>query len=183
MDIWPLNWTHISIHSPITQVMGKIAQEFESKKIAIEERIAYSFLDENLLKRALTHKSLSNEERQKQNECEDQDALRTLGDAVLKTILCDRLINSGYKTKGEITITKSAIENREFLAQLGRKFELSECILPGKGAEEQKHHEELSVIAETLEAIIGAIYLDQGFDVAKKVVSGWYEPYRDLLKP
>ncbi|KAF5084994.1 Ribonuclease 3 [anaerobic digester metagenome] len=143
----------------------------------LEERINYSFKQKDLLQRALLHRSRSNEERQKQ----DQDALGTLGDAVLKTILCDLLMRSGYETKDEITIMKSAIENRPFLAELGRNFDLQNKILVGEGARMQKHNEEPNVIAETLEAIIGAIYLDGGYESAQKVVSGWYEPYREEM--
>lgn len=143
----------------------------------LEERINYSFKQKDLLQRALLHRSRSNEERQKQ----DQAALGTLGDAVLKTILCDLLMRSGYETKDEITIMKSAIENRPFLAELGRNFDLQNKILVGEGARMQKHNEEPNVIAETLEAIIGAIYLDGGYESAQKVVSGWYEPYREEM--
>ena len=148
----------------------------------LEKRIKYDFKDKDLLVRALTHKSLSNEERQKQHACEDQDALRTLGDAVLKTILCDLLIKDEYETRGEITIEKEKLENRDFLGDLGRYFALQNEIRVGKGAEKQKHNEEQNVIAETLEAIIGAIYIDGGFDTTKTVVSGWYEPYPNALK-
>ncbi len=77
----------------------------------IEEKIKYRFRNTDLLQCALLHRSRSNEERQKQKICKDQDALRTLGDAVLKAILCDLLMRSGYETKGDITIKKSAIEN------------------------------------------------------------------------
>lgn len=147
----------------------------------LEERINYSFKQKDLLHRALLHPSRANEERQQQIMCKDQDALRTLGDAVLKTILCDLLMRSGYETKGEITIMKSAIENRPFLAELGRGLGLQNEILVGKGAGMQKHNEEPNVIAETLEAIIGAMYLDGGYEPAKMAVSGWYEPYREEM--
>jgi ribonuclease-3 len=143
----------------------------------LEERINYHFENKDLLQRALLHRSRANEERQKQ----DQDGLGTLGDAVLKTILCDLLMRSGYETKGEITIKKSTIENRPFLAELGRGFGLQNEILVGTGAEKQRQNEEPNVIAETLEAIIGAMYLDGGYESAKKAVSGWYEPYREEM--
>ena len=148
---------------------------------SLETKINYRFENTDLLQRALIHPSRANEERQQQKVCKDQDALRTLGDAVLKTVLCDLLMRSGYETKGEITIMKSAIENRPFLAELGRGFGLQNEILVGAGAEKQKQNEEPNVIAETLEAIIGAIYLDGGYESAQKVVSGWYEPYREEM--
>ncbi|HOI14370.1 Ribonuclease 3 [anaerobic digester metagenome] len=148
---------------------------------SLEAKINYQFKNTDLLQRALLHRSRANEERQKQKVCKDQDALRTLGDAVLKTILCDLLMRSGYETKGEITIMKSTIESRPFLAELGRGFGLQNEILVGEGARVQKHNEEPNVIAETLEAIIGAMYLDGGYESAKKAVSVWYEPYREEM--
>ncbi|BBL68829.1 ribonuclease III domain-containing protein [Methanoculleus chikugoensis] len=148
---------------------------------SLEAKINYHFKNTDLLQRALLHRSRANEERQKQKVCKDQDALRTLGDAVLKTILCDLLMRSGYETKGEIIIMKSTIESRPFLAELGRGFGLQNEILVGEGARVQKHNEEPNVIAETLEAIIGAMYLDGGYESAKKAVSVWYEPYREEM--
>lgn len=148
---------------------------------AIEEKINYRFRNTDLLQRALLHRSRSNEERQKQKICKDQDALRTLGDAVLKAILCDLLMRSGYETKGDITIKKSTIENRPFLAELGRSFELQNEISVGEGAKKEKHNEGTKAIAETLEAIIEAMYLDGGFDVTKSVIPGWYEPHLEKM--
>lgn len=152
---------------------------------SLEAKINYHFKNTDLLQRALLHRSRANEERQKQKVCKDQDALRTLGDAVLKTILCDLLMRSGYETKGEIIIMKSTIESRPFLAELGGRggFGLQNEILVGGegGARVQKHNEEPNVIAETLEAIIGAMYLDGGYESAKKAVSVWYEPYREEM--
>lgn len=162
----------------IGQIDNSLDQEFELKRNDLEKRIGYVFHDKNHLKRALTHKSRSNEEG---HDCEDQDPFRTLGDAVLKAILCDWLFHQGFNTKGEITTIKSEAEKRKFLAELGKQLGLSVAILPGKGAEQQKHQEQPNVIAETLEAIIAAIYLDRGYDVTKYVVSGWYVPYREYL--
>jgi ribonuclease-3 len=143
----------------------------------LEEKIKYSFNDRDLLQRALLHPSLANEERQQHIGCKDQDALRTLGDAVLKAILCDLLMRSGYETKDDITIKKSTIENKLFLAELGRSFGLQNAINLGEGAKKQEHNEEDTVIANTLEAIIGAMYLDRGYDATMSVVAGWYEPH------
>ncbi|MDG6249866.1 MAG: ribonuclease III domain-containing protein [Methanocalculus sp.] len=162
----------------IDQIDNSLDREFELKREDLEKRIGSVFHDKNQLKRAVTHKSRSNEEG---HDCEDQDPLRTLGDAVLKAILCDWLFHQELTTKGEITIIKSEAEKRNFLAELGKQLDLSVAILPGKGAEHQKQHEQPNVIAETLEAIIAAIYLDRGYDVTKYVVSGWYEPYREYL--
>ncbi len=143
----------------------------------LERAIGYEFKDPALLGRALTTKSYSNEMRHINPECEDQDGLRTLGDAVLKTVLCDHLMTMGYSTKGEITEVKSTLENGVFLAQIGKRFHLEDNIRVGKGSTEQKHQEEPHVLSETIEALVAAIYLDRNYESAKSAVVKWYEPY------
>lgn len=145
----------------------------------LEKVIGYEFVDLNLLERALTTKSYSNEKHQQNQECDDQDGMRTLGDAVLKTVLCDYLMTMGYSTKGEITEIKSTLENGVFLAQIGERFHLDGFIRVGKGSYEQNHHEEPHVLSETVEALIAAIYLDGGFEISKDAVIRWYKPYSD----
>ena len=144
-----------------------------------EKVIGYSFDYKSLLKRALTTKSHSNEKHQKHEECEDQDGLRTLGDAVLKVIICDLLIRDGLKKKGEITIRKSEIENNDFLSRLGEKFEITNFMFLGKGEEQENQHTQPDVIANTLESVIGAMYIDKGFEPVQEVVIDWYEPFRN----
>ena len=63
--------------------------------MTIEDRLGYSFTDKELLDRALTRKAYANEQKQQNQECEDQEIFRTLGDAVLKTVLVDLLIKNG----------------------------------------------------------------------------------------
>ncbi|HDQ07198.1 MAG TPA: dsRNA-specific ribonuclease [Methanoculleus sp.] len=143
----------------------------------LERAIGYKFKDPALLERALTTKSYSNEMRHINPECKDQDGLRTLGDAVLKTVLCDHLMTMGYCTKGEITEVKSTLENGVFLAQIGEGFHLEQNIRVGEGSFEQKHQEEPHVLSETIEALVAAIYLDRNYESAKSAVVNWYEPY------
>jgi len=140
----------------------------------LEEIINYTFNDETLLNRALTRKAYALEQRQKNQHVEDQEVLRTLGDAVLKTILVDLLINSGYSTRAEITNRKKDLEKGTALAIMARDFGIGQYIKLGKGEIKQKAHEEESVLAETLEAVVGAIYFDEGYNGTKEVVSGWF---------
>ena len=80
----------------------------------LEDRLGYSFNDKRLLTRALTHPTFSNMEIQKKNraeECPHQETYATLGDAILKAGFVSILMEKGVKTKGNITISKSDLEN------------------------------------------------------------------------
>ncbi|MCZ7385280.1 MAG: hypothetical protein O8C63_11105 [Candidatus Methanoperedens sp.] len=143
--------------------------------MTIEEALGYTFSNKSLLERALTRKAYANELKQQNQECEDQEIYRTLGDAVLKTILVDRLIESGYKTREDITNRKMELESEEGLAKISRTLGIGSSIRLGIGEKKQKANEKQYVLAETLEAIIGAIFLDGGYDASKKTIIKWFK--------
>lgn len=142
--------------------------------MAIEDALGYTFSNKNLLNRAFTRKAYANEQKQQNIDCEDQEIFRTLGDAVLKTVLVDRLIASGYKTREEITNRKMELESVEGLARISRELGIGASIKLGLGEKKQKANEKQYVLAETLEALIGAIYLDGGYDIAKETIIRWF---------
>lgn len=141
----------------------------------IENALSYSFHDRRLLERALTRKAYANEQKQQNKDCEDQEIFRTLGDAVLKTVLVDRLIASGCKTREEITNRKMELESVEGLAKIGRELGIGPFIKLGFGEKKQKANEKQYVLAETLEALIGAIYLDGEYDASRETVTKWFK--------
>ena len=138
--------------------------------MTIEENLGYKFKNKSLLDRALTRKAYALEQHQQNKECEDQEIYRTLGDAVLKAVLIDLLIKSGCSTRDEITSRKKSLEREEGLAQISKSIDVGNYLKLGKGEEKQKAQEEPYVLAETFEAIIGAIYLDGGFDASKRTI-------------
>ena len=141
----------------------------------IEEAIGYHFSDKQLLERALTRKAYALEQKQQNIECEDQEVFRTLGDAVLKTVLVDLLIKAGYKTREDITNNKKGLEREETLAQINHDLGIGPHIRLGIGEQKQNAHEEPKVLAETLEALIGGIYYDGGYDTSKEVITQWFK--------
>ncbi|VVB96812.1 Ribonuclease 3 [uncultured archaeon] len=143
--------------------------------MTIEEALGYTFSNKSLLERALTRKAYALEQKQQNIECEDQEIFRTLGDAVLKTVLIDILIKSGVKSRGEITSRKKSLEREEGLAEISKRLGIGSYLKLGKGEEKQKADEEPYVLAETFEAIIGAIYLDGGYDAARETVIKWFK--------
>jgi ribonuclease-3 len=80
------------------------------------------------------------------------------------------LIQNGIETKGEITKEKTSLENRAMLAEIGRSINLQDCIITNVGEKDSGVAEGDKAIAETLEAIIAAVYYDKGFICAKEVV-------------
>ena len=145
--------------------------------MTIEENLGYVFSDKSLLNRALTRKAYALEQKQRAQDHEDQEIYRTLGDAVLKLALVDLLIKAGCKTRDEITRKKMALEREEGLAKIARNLSIGSFIKLGIGEEKQQAAQEPKVLAETLEALIGAIYLDAGYDTSKHVVSVWFKDF------
>ncbi|MBA1342982.1 MAG: Ribonuclease 3 [ANME-2 cluster archaeon] len=143
----------------------------------IEKNFGYSFADKSLLNRALTRKAYALEQKQQNQDCEDQEVFRTLGDAVLKAVLVDLLIKSGCKTRDEITSKKRGLEREETLAKIGQNLGIGPFIKLGVGEGKQKADEEPKVLAETLEALIGAIYLDGGYSASEGVITEWFESF------
>jgi ribonuclease-3 len=143
----------------------------------IEDALDYPFKNKSYLIRALTRKAYASEQKQKNQDCDDQEIFRTLGDAVLKTVLVDILIKNGYKTREDITNKKMELESEEGLAKISRELGIGSFIKLGLGEKKQKANEKQYVLAETLEALIGAIYLDNGFEASKETIIRWFKNY------
>lgn len=144
-------------------------------KNEIEESLNYKFNNRKLLERALTRKAFANEQGQRGVTSEDQEIYCTLGDAVLKTVLIDLLIRNGVTTPDMITRRKIELEREENLAAIGKKIDIGPHILLGKGEIKQNAGEQPYVLAETLEAIIGAVFLDGGYLCTEERVKEWFK--------
>ncbi len=141
----------------------------------IEDSLGYKFNNRKLLERALTRKAFANEQGQRGISSEDQEIFCTLGDAVLKTVLIDLLIRNGVTTPDMITRRKIELEREENLAAIGRKIDIGPYILLGKGEAKQNAGEQPYVLAETLEAIIGAVFIDGGYRYADERIKEWFK--------
>lgn len=144
-------------------------------KSGIEDCLQYTFKDHLLLERALTRKAFANEQLQRGIFSQDQEIFCTLGDAVLKTVLIDLLIQDGISTPDMITRKKIELEREENLAHIARKIQIGPYIRLGRGESKHNAGEEPYVLAETLEAIIGAIFLDGGYYPAEERIKEWFE--------
>ena len=141
---------------------------------AFEENLGYRFRNTALLTQALTRKAFAIEEREQGRHHEDQEILSTLGDAVLKAAFVDLLVRAHYPTPDAITQAKKNLERHEALAGIALQLGIGPSIRLGAGERKQGAEQEPHVLAETLEAIIGAIYQDGGCEAARQAVIRWY---------
>lgn len=136
----------------------------------LQERIGYTFKDEALLKRAVTHSSFVNE--QKINKHGDYERLEFLGDAVLELVSSEFLYKEHSKVpEGELSKMRASMVCEPSLAFCARDLELGKFILLGKGEENTGGRERDSIISDVMEAVTGAIYLDGGFEPAKEFIN------------
>lgn len=126
------------------------------------------FKDQELLKQALTHKSWVNENR---NQRESNERLEFLGDAVLEYIVSKEIYSIfPKKEEGYLTTLRANLVNTGNLAKTAKKLDLGDKIYLSHGEKESGGKENTSLLADTMEAIIGALFLDQGMDAAYKFV-------------
>ncbi|MCI5569078.1 MAG: ribonuclease III [Lachnospiraceae bacterium] len=142
------------------------------KKSDLEElqnTIGYSFKDSSILKNAVIHSSFVNEHKLKRNDCNER--LEFLGDAVLELVSSEFLYKE-YKDmpEGELTKLRASLVCEPALAFDARGFGLQEHLLMGKGEEQTGGRERDSIVSDACEALIGAIFLDGGFEAAKAFI-------------
>ena len=139
---------------------------------ALEEILQLAFREKALLKEALTHKSYAAEAELNY----DNQRLEFLGDAVLQIILTKHLFHRYPKLQeGDLTKIRSALVNQTMLAKCARTFQLGDYLLLGKGEIEQNGADRDSTISDAFEALLGAIYLDQGEEAAQGFLKKVFE--------
>ncbi|MDO8728702.1 MAG: ribonuclease III [bacterium] len=147
-----------------------------------EERAGVIFRDKSLLKQAFTHRSYINENRG--SALEHNERLEFLGDAVLELAITGYLYERMKKSdEGELTSLRSALVNADTCSRVAQTLGANEFLLLSKGESKDTGRARQYILANTLEAIIGAIYLDQGYDVAKTFILTHIAPLvEDILK-
>lgn len=132
-----------------------------------EERLGYRFRDEELLTLAVTHRSWANE----QGTDEHYERLEFLGDAVLGLVAGQWLFRTlPHLPEGELSKKKAVLVSKPALAAHARRLGLGELLRLGVGEERSGGRKKASLLADSLEAVFGAVYLDGGFDAARDVV-------------
>ena len=132
--------------------------------VPLEKAIDVVFRRKELLAQALTHRSAVRESRANGHN----ERLEFLGDAVLELASTEYLYHLSEKPEGELTNWRSALVQRENLAAVARDIKLGEYLIMSRGEEASGGRDRDSTLANGLEALIGAIHLDRGFDTAKE---------------
>jgi len=146
------------------------------------QRLAVDWHDYNLLHQALTHSSYTYES--KQNGFENNQRLEFLGDAVLDLAVSDHLFRSyPHLDEGNLTKMRAALVCEPSLARVAKTLGVGLCLLMGKGEERTGGRERPSILADVFEALLGAVYLDQGLKVAGNLALRLLEPViEDVLE-
>ncbi len=135
----------------------------------LQEVIGYHFKAEGLLRQALTHSSYANEKHMK--KLSDNERLEFLGDAVLEIVSSEYLFKNYPKMpEGDLTKFRASIVCEPTLALCTREIELGKYLYLGKGENLTGGRNRKSILSDALESVIGAIYLDGGFEEAKSFV-------------
>ncbi len=139
----------------------------------LEERIGYRFKDKALLRQALTHRSYAHKMKVVSNE-----RLEFLGDAVLELIIREWLfIHYPKEREGDLTRLKASLVGEAALAKVARSICLNKVLLLGKSEQQGGGANKDSILADALEALIGAIYLDSNLVEVKEVVLRMFSPF------
>lgn len=129
-----------------------------------------SFKDKTLLQRAFVHRSFVNESVDASN-LEDNERLEFLGDMVLGYVVSEELYRRyPHYEEGQLTSIRSALVRRETLARHAQTLGLGHFLLLGHGEEESGGRERTATLCDVFEAVVGAIYLDQGIDAVRNFV-------------
>jgi ribonuclease-3 len=140
-----------------------------SRFTELQEIIGYQYKKEGLLRQALTHSSYANEKHMK--KLSDNERLEFLGDAVLEIVSSEFLYKNYPKLpEGDLTKLRASLVCEPTLALSTREMNLGKYLLLGKGEEHTGGRERNSILSDALEAIIGSIYLDGGFEPARQFI-------------
>ena len=131
------------------------------------DRIGHAFGDPELLRRALTHRSFGSR---------NNERLEFLGDALVNLIVAEALYERFPRAdEGELTRARAALVREASLAEIARTLALGDRLELGPGELKSGGFRRDSILADALEAVVAAIYLDAGFDACRRTVLGWFE--------
>ena len=132
----------------------------------LSSRLGYHFASTELLVQALTHRSVRGE---------NNERLEFLGDAVLSVVIAQWLYESFPEaSEGELTRWRASLVKGSTLAKVARKLELGECLVLGGGELKSGGHRRDSILADAVEALLGAVFLEAGLEGSRERVHDWF---------
>lgn len=145
----------------------------------LQEKIGITFNDQELLRQAFIHRSYLNEDRQTKSS---NERMEFLGDAVLSFLTSQYLYQHFPEfPEGTLTNIRSGLVKTKTLAQLGMQLGLGDYLFLSKGEEDSGGRNNQSLLADCFEALLGAIFLDQGIEIAKKYLEKYLFPEADII--
>lgn len=141
----------------------------------LQTRLGYTFQDAGLLQQALTHRSHSSVHNER---------LEFLGDSILNCVVASILYDRYLEIdEGDLSRLRANLVKQQSLFEIAQKLELSQFLRLGEGELKSGGFRRPSILADTLEALLGAIYLDSGFNAARDVIRSFYIPILDSVDP
>ena len=141
----------------------------------LERTLSYSFKQQSLLLLALTHKSYANEHRL--GSLGHNERLEFLGDTVLDFVISDFIMKICPESpEGELSKLRAVVVSEPSLAKVAREMDMGSYLLLGRGEEQTGGRDKNSLLANSLEAVIAAIYLDSGLEEAYRLISESFGP-------
>ncbi len=134
----------------------------------LEKNLGFTFKDQSLLQQALTHRSYLNENPDW--TLPHNERLEFLGDAVLELVVTDHLYHHYPLPEGELTNLRASIVRGEMLARVAEELALDHYMLMSRGERKDTGKARQYILANAVEALIGALYLDQGYQAAAEVI-------------
>lgn len=143
--------------------------------LVLQNRLGYTFRDAALLQQALTHRSHSSLHNER---------LEFLGDSILNCVVASLLFDRYHKIdEGDLSRLRANLVKQQSLYEIAQRLDLSQFLRLGEGELKSGGFRRPSILADTLEALLGAIFLDAGFDAARDVIRSLYIPILDTVDP
>ena len=153
--------------------MTNIANDRYPRLAALENRIGYSFQDVSLLVEAMTHSSYGDGQR----VTNDNERLEFLGDRILGLLTADALYHQSIEAEGKLARRLNALVRKETCAKIARQIGLGDALLMSAAEDRQGGREKTSILGDTCEALIAAIYIDGDYNLSLIHISEPTRPY------
>ncbi len=153
--------------------MSKKNNSHRPDLVRLEKLLNYDFQNKDLLKEAVTHRSAGS----KNNE-----RLEFLGDSILNFVIAAKLFNlSSASSEGDLSRLRASLVNKDGLFLVSQDLKLGDYLILGSGELKSGGHRRNSILADTVEAIFGAVYMDSGFDCCEKLILQLYKNQLDNI--
>jgi ribonuclease III, bacterial len=141
----------------------------------LEQKLGYQFQNKDLLVRAITHRSAGSRHNER---------LEFLGDSILSLVIAEVLYHRFPNvSEGDMSRMRATLVREKTLAELAREFALGDYLILGPGELKSGGYRRESILADTVEALIGAIYLDSDLDKIRSLLLQWYNERLDAIRP